>query len=175
MWKYFSLPTLTIYFSPTCYPTHNSKSGSTYRWETINNNPLGPIKLCNQSTIGVRLSCAYYQPQHYVNTCLARTILLSQTFMFWLFFIQFFLQGHILNLDVIVVIKSWQYGKIVLVVSLPTSKGPSAGIWKGLKSKFRVQVGDSFPIVDLYVDLLWDCSYIPWMFSSNFAIWQCKH
>jgi hypothetical protein len=38
---------------------------------------------------GVQLCCAFYQPQQSVRECWAKTILLSQTGMFWLFFIQF--------------------------------------------------------------------------------------
>ncbi len=53
--------------------------------------------LLHSSLAGVRLCCAFYQPQQTVQKCWAKTILLSQTGMFWLFFIQFYLQGHMLS------------------------------------------------------------------------------
>jgi hypothetical protein len=61
--------------------------------ETTNSNPPGSIKLYSQSTAGVMLCYAFYQPQHPVEKCLAKTILLSQTGMFALFFIQFSFAG----------------------------------------------------------------------------------
>jgi hypothetical protein len=60
---------------------------------TLNSNPPGQIKLSSQSTAGVRLCCAFYQPLHPVQKCWAKTILLSQTCMFCLFFIQFVFAG----------------------------------------------------------------------------------
>jgi len=58
------------------------------RWETTDSNLPGPMKLSSQSTAGVRLSCAFCQPQYPVLNCWAKTILLIQTSTFWLFFIQ---------------------------------------------------------------------------------------
>jgi hypothetical protein len=58
------------------------------RWETTDSNPPGPMKLSSQSTAGVRLSCAFCQPQYPLLKCWAKTILLIQTSTFWLFFIQ---------------------------------------------------------------------------------------
>jgi hypothetical protein len=51
-------------------------------------NPPEPIKLFSQSIAGVRLWCAFYQPLHPVQKCWAKTILLSQAGMFWLFFLR---------------------------------------------------------------------------------------
>ncbi len=58
-------------------------------WETTNSNPPVPIKLSSQSTAGNGL----FEPfdslsKHHVQKCWVKTILLSQTNMFWLFFIQ---------------------------------------------------------------------------------------
>ncbi len=47
-----------------------------------NSDPSGPIKLSSQSRAGVRLCCAFYQPQQNVQECPAKTILLHQTSMF---------------------------------------------------------------------------------------------
>jgi hypothetical protein len=47
--------------------THKTKTGTANRWETTNNNPPGPTKLTSQSTVGVRLCCAFYQPHHFSN------------------------------------------------------------------------------------------------------------
>jgi hypothetical protein len=44
-----------------------------------------PIKLSSQSTAGVRLWPAFHQSQQTVQKCCAKTILLSQRGMFWLF------------------------------------------------------------------------------------------
>jgi hypothetical protein len=84
---YFSHPSLIIYFFSN--PTHKPKTGTANRWQTTNINPLGPLKLSSQSTAGVRVCCAFYQPQQTVQKCWAKTILLSQTGMFGFFFIQF--------------------------------------------------------------------------------------
>jgi hypothetical protein len=49
--------------------------------------------LLHSSLAGVRLCCAFYQPQQTVQICWAETILLSQTSMLWLFFIQLLCAG----------------------------------------------------------------------------------
>jgi hypothetical protein len=59
--------------------------------------PPGPIKLCSQSTAGVRLCCAFYQPQQTVQKCWVKTILLSQTACFDFSSSNFNLQGHLLS------------------------------------------------------------------------------
>jgi len=84
-------------------PTHKIKTGTANRWETIDSKPPGPITMIGQSETqgaavrayllhsslaSVRLCCVFYQRQHTVHKCWAKTILLSQTSMFWLFFIQ---------------------------------------------------------------------------------------
>ncbi len=84
-------------------PTHKIKTGTANRWETINSKPPGPITMIGQSETqgaavrayllhsslaSVRLCCVFYQRQHTVHKCWAKTILLSQTSMFWIFFIQ---------------------------------------------------------------------------------------
>ncbi len=80
-------------YLPFSNPTQKTKTGTANRWETTNSNPPGLIKLSSQSTAGVRFCCAFYQPQHPVQKCWAKTIVLSQTSMFWLFFIQFSFAG----------------------------------------------------------------------------------
>jgi hypothetical protein len=57
--------------------------------ETTNSNPLGPIKPSSQSTAGVTLCRAFYQCQQTVQKCWAKIILLTQTRIFLLFFMQF--------------------------------------------------------------------------------------
>jgi hypothetical protein len=82
-------------------PTHRTKTGAANRWETTNSKAPGPIIMIDQSETGsssqiillrsslagVRLCCAFHQPRE--TKCWAKTILLSQTGMFSLFFIQF--------------------------------------------------------------------------------------
>jgi hypothetical protein len=82
---------LTCKFTFLLFPTPpvKSKTGTANRWETSNKNSPGPIKLSSQSTAGVRLCSVFYQPQQTVQKCWAKTILLSQTRMSGLFFIQF--------------------------------------------------------------------------------------
>jgi hypothetical protein len=46
-------------------PTHKTKSGNANRWETTCCNPPGPIKLCCQSTAGLRY---IIQPQQCTKT-----------------------------------------------------------------------------------------------------------
>jgi hypothetical protein len=60
--------------------THKTKTEN--RWKGTNSDPPGPIELSSQSTVGVRLCCAFYQPQQNVQKCWAKTILLHQTGMF---------------------------------------------------------------------------------------------
>jgi hypothetical protein len=65
---------LTSKFSylPFSNPTHKTKTWTANRWETTNSNPHGPIKLSSQLTKGVRLCCAFYQPQQTVQTFCAK-------------------------------------------------------------------------------------------------------
>jgi hypothetical protein len=66
MWpskKNFLHPRLVISFFSNL--THKTKTGTANRWETTNNNPPGPTKLSSQSSVGVRLCCAFYQPHHF--------------------------------------------------------------------------------------------------------------
>ncbi len=94
MWPCKILLTSKLFFNPTC----KSQTGTANAWEeTTNSNPPGPIKLSSRSTAGGRLCCAFCRPLHLVRKCWVKTILLSQTIMFWLFFIQFSLQGHRLS------------------------------------------------------------------------------
>jgi hypothetical protein len=81
--QYFSHLGLVIYFFPTS--PIELKLGLQKMGES---NPCRPIKPSSQSTAGVRLCCAFRQLQHPVQKCWAKTVLLSQTGMFWLFFIQ---------------------------------------------------------------------------------------
>jgi hypothetical protein len=82
---------LTFKFSNLLFsnPSHKTKTGTANRWETTSSNPPWPIKLSSQSIAGVRFCCAFYQPQKTVQKCWAKTILLSQSGMLWLFLIQF--------------------------------------------------------------------------------------
>ncbi len=98
--KNFSHPSLVIYFFPTL--PIKLKLGLQIGGRLLIANHLDQsLWLANQkqgaavrsyllhsSLAGVRLYCAYYQPQQTVRNCWARTILLSQTGMLWLFFIQ---------------------------------------------------------------------------------------
>jgi hypothetical protein len=86
--EYFSHPSLAIYLPSN--PVHNTKIGTANRWETINSKPP------QSETVVTLFSGKYwalimslYQLQQRVQKCSAKTILLSQTSMFWLFFIQF--------------------------------------------------------------------------------------
>ncbi len=54
------------------------------RWDTTNNNPPGQIKPSSQSVVGVSSCYAFRQPQNPEQKCWAKTILLSQTSIFWL-------------------------------------------------------------------------------------------
>ncbi len=79
-----------LFSNPTC----KTPTGTANGWEeTTNSNPPGPIKLSNRSTAGGRLCCGFYWPLHLVRKCWVKTILLSQTIMFWLFFIKFSFAG----------------------------------------------------------------------------------
>ncbi len=80
-----------LFSNPTCKTQTGTANACE---ETTNSNPPGPMKLSSRSTAGGRLCCAFYQPLHLVGKCWVKTILLSQTIMLWLFFIQFSLQGH---------------------------------------------------------------------------------
>ncbi len=96
MQKYSSHSSLIMYFFPT--PFHKTKTGSANWWETSNSKPPGLIIMIGQSGTG---SCSqitfitlfssrhcypFYQPQQTVQKYWAKTILLTQTSMFWLFF-----------------------------------------------------------------------------------------
>ncbi len=73
---------LLFFFQPARAPL-----GIANRWKTINNNPPGSIKLSNQVFLGWK-------------NARPKTILLSQTSMFWLFFIQFsFAKSHTILLS----------------------------------------------------------------------------
>jgi hypothetical protein len=68
----------------------NSAQYVTLQNTPINDKPPGPIRNREQqsdhnyytSLAGVRLCCAFYQPQQIVKQCCAKTILLRQTSMF---------------------------------------------------------------------------------------------
>jgi len=47
--------------------THKTKIGTAYWLETTSTDPPGPIKLSSQSTVGVRLCSAFYQPPQTVH------------------------------------------------------------------------------------------------------------
>jgi len=104
MWPlqtYFSHPSLVIYFFPT--PSIKLKLGLHIGGRLLIANHLDQsFWLANQkqqaairsyllhfSLAGVRLCCAFYQPQQTMQKCCTKTISLSQTGMFWRFFIQF--------------------------------------------------------------------------------------
>ncbi len=86
MWtlhKYLLHPSLVIYlfFSN---PTHKTRTATASWWETTNSNSPGPIKLSTQSAVGVRLCCAFSTSLNKLcKNCWAKTILLSQTGMFF--------------------------------------------------------------------------------------------
>jgi hypothetical protein len=93
MWPCKKISWIQVWLFTFSNPTQKTKTGTANRWETTNSNPPGPIKLSSQSTAGVRFCCAFYLPQHPVQKCWAKTVVLSQTSMFWLFFIQFSFAG----------------------------------------------------------------------------------
>jgi hypothetical protein len=86
--------------------THKTKIETTNRWEAANGEAPLPITLISKSQTwstvrsyllhslraGVRVCCAFYQPQNTLQNSWAKTILLSQTGMFWLLFIQFLIE-----------------------------------------------------------------------------------
>jgi hypothetical protein len=72
--KYFSHPSLVIYF----FPTTPMKLKLGLQIATH----LNQSNLCSQSAADVRLCCAFYQRQQTLQKCWAKTILLSQTDMF---------------------------------------------------------------------------------------------
>jgi hypothetical protein len=91
--KYFSHPSLVFFFFSTwpiklkwvlqiggrlLIATHLGNQGTTIR-----------SYLLHSSMAGSTLCCAFYQPQQTLENCSAKTILLSQTGLFWLFLIQF--------------------------------------------------------------------------------------
>jgi hypothetical protein len=71
-----------ISYLPFLNLTHKTETGTAKDGDTTNSKPPGPIKPSSQSTAGIRLCCAFRQPQHPVQKCWAKTILLSQTNMF---------------------------------------------------------------------------------------------
>jgi hypothetical protein len=73
--------------------THKTKTEIANRWESSYSNQPRPIKLCSQLIVGVGLYCTFHHPQKTVKKCWATTILLSQTDMFCLFFVQFYFAG----------------------------------------------------------------------------------
>jgi hypothetical protein len=107
--KYFSHSSLVIYFFPTplmklelqigpgiLIPNHVGKPDSTIgQQEILSTSQIIFITLfcaCAQC-----FCCAFDQSQQTVELCWATTIFLSQTHLFWLFFIQFFCAwSHIL-------------------------------------------------------------------------------
>ncbi len=103
--KYFSHPSLVVYFFAT--PTHKTESGTANIWGSTNSKPPGPIIMMGQSetlsschiifitlfSVGVQCYCTFYQPLQAVKLYWAKTIFLSQTGMFWIFFIQFYRSG----------------------------------------------------------------------------------
>jgi hypothetical protein len=61
-------------------------------------NPPAPTKLSTQSTAGVKLCYAIYQPQETMQKCWAKTNLLNQTKHVLTFLhLIFYLQGHVLS------------------------------------------------------------------------------
>ncbi len=90
--KCFSHPSLVIKFS---IPPHKTKPN---RWQTINSKPPRSIKLykANQQHVS-GFKCAIYRPQHPVQKCWTRTILLSLTRCFDFSSSNFLLKGHILS------------------------------------------------------------------------------
>jgi hypothetical protein len=88
---------LVIYFFPNF--THKTQT-----WNPKGERPLNSsissraIKPSSQSTAGVRLRRALCQPRHRVQECWVKTILLSQTSMLSLFFIQNLLSSALVQL-----------------------------------------------------------------------------
>jgi hypothetical protein len=76
-------------------PTHKTKTWTANTWETTNSNPHGPIKLSSQLTTGVRLCCAFYQPQQTVQTFCAKLYSYAKPACFDFSSSNFYLQGHI--------------------------------------------------------------------------------
>jgi hypothetical protein len=66
----------------TIFSKNTHKTKTEIGWKGTNSDPPGPIELSSQSTVGVTLCCALYQPQQNIQKCWAKTILLHQTGMF---------------------------------------------------------------------------------------------
>jgi len=85
-------------------PTHKTATATANRWETTNSNPAGPIELSSQSTTGVRLCCALYQPQQTMQKCWAKTIFcLAKLVRFNFSSSTFYLPVHILSTNAVAV------------------------------------------------------------------------
>jgi hypothetical protein len=87
-----------------CNPTHQTETGTANRWGTTSSKPPGPIIMMGESETVTRsqiiyitlfsvVCCAFYTPPHTVQLCWAKTVFLSQTSTFWVFFIEFYCVG----------------------------------------------------------------------------------
>jgi hypothetical protein len=95
--KYFShTSTVILLFSN---PTHETKTGIANKCqELLISNPPAPTKRSTQSTEGVKLCYAIYQPQETMQKCWAKTNLLNQTKHVLTFLhLIFNLQDHVLS------------------------------------------------------------------------------
>jgi hypothetical protein len=100
MWPRKNISHIKFSFFFLATLTHKTKPGTANWWETTNSQPS--LWLVNQKPgagvrphllhsflAGAQLCNAFYQPQQTVQKRLAKTILLSQTSIIWLLFIQF--------------------------------------------------------------------------------------
>jgi hypothetical protein len=108
--QHWYLPYIYMYVCMYINLTHKTETGTANRWGTTNSNHMDQLLwLANQkhwvavksyllhSFVQECSNCAFYQPRQIVQVCRAKPTFLSQTDMFWLFFIQFYCADRILS------------------------------------------------------------------------------
>ncbi len=92
--KYFSHPSLVIYFFPT--QTGKTKTGTANKWKTINSKPTRPFREWQSYHIHYTLLWKASLRKLCQNAC-SKSILLSQTTIFDFSSSKFIVQSHILS------------------------------------------------------------------------------
>ncbi len=122
--------------------------------ETTKSNPLGPIKLSSQSTASAGFVLHFYQPLHLAEKCGAKTIVQSQTGMFWLCSSNFLLHGNVSSTLKLFLTFRFFFICVLLLYSCSSASSPYEGFL--LRSFFSFSF---FFLLFCFLPLLFDFSF----------------